>query len=82
MNGAMAEALALAEGEQDMEKKIEHALACPCLGECPACCYSGREGDRVHSAAPQLLCPHPCVPAVTSCCVLVPPPRSSGPQGT
>ena len=30
---AMAEALAQAEGEQDMEKKIEQALACPCLGE-------------------------------------------------
>lgn len=30
---AMAEALAQAEGEQDIEKKIEQALACPCLGE-------------------------------------------------
>ncbi|KAL4442930.1 hypothetical protein ABPG77_008421 [Micractinium sp. CCAP 211/92] len=30
---AMAEALAQAEGEQDMEKKIEQALACPCLGD-------------------------------------------------
>lgn len=33
MDGAMAEALAKAEGEQDMEKKIEAALACPCLGD-------------------------------------------------
>lgn len=31
----MAEALAKAEGEQDMEKKIEAALACPCLGALP-----------------------------------------------
>jgi len=32
MDSAMAEALAQAEGEQDMEKKIEQALSCPCLG--------------------------------------------------
>ena len=32
MDGAMAEALSQAEGEQDMEKKVEAALACPCLG--------------------------------------------------
>lgn len=36
MDGAMAEALAKAEGEQDMEKKIEAALACPCLGALPS----------------------------------------------
>ncbi|KAL4457652.1 hypothetical protein ABPG75_012517 [Micractinium tetrahymenae] len=30
---AMAEALAQAEGEQDVDKKIEQALACPCLGD-------------------------------------------------
>ena len=37
MNGAMAEALAAAEGEQDMDKKIEQALACPCLGDLRCC---------------------------------------------
>lgn len=30
---AMSEALASAEGETDVEKKIEQALACPCLGD-------------------------------------------------
>ncbi|PSC72916.1 coiled-coil-helix-coiled-coil-helix domain-containing 4 [Micractinium conductrix] len=30
---AMAEAMAMAEGEEDMDKKIEAALACPCLGD-------------------------------------------------
>ncbi|EFN58569.1 hypothetical protein CHLNCDRAFT_140714 [Chlorella variabilis] len=29
----MAEALAQADGEDDVEKQIEAALACPCLGE-------------------------------------------------
>lgn len=29
---AMAEAMEAAEGEQDIDKKVEQALACPCLG--------------------------------------------------
>lgn len=40
MDSAMAEALAQAEGEQDMDKKIEQALSCPCLGA------SSRKGGR------------------------------------
>lgn len=48
----MAEALAKAEGEQDMEKKIEAALACPCLGAlprsavvlCARWCFARRHG--------------------------------------
>jgi hypothetical protein len=33
MNGAMAEAMSHAAGEENVEKKIEAALSCPCLGQ-------------------------------------------------
>ncbi|KAL4857952.1 Mitochondrial intermembrane space import and assembly protein 40 [Chlorella vulgaris] len=33
MNGAMAEAMSHAAGEENVEKKIEAALSCPCLGD-------------------------------------------------
>jgi hypothetical protein len=52
MNGAMAEALAKAESEEDVEKKVEAALACPCLGKRPCAAPDpGRRGWLTSSAA-------------------------------
>ena len=67
MNGAMAEALAGAEGEQDMDKKIEQALACPCLGKCPAPPACSRRTPR-RQAAPPLFRPTP--PAEGDMCIV------------
>lgn len=45
---AMAEAMASAAGEEDIEKKVEQALACPCLGASllPPRCTDCTNGQR------------------------------------
>lgn len=49
----MAEALAKADGEQDMEKKIEAALACPCLGALPQAVQRSAPGGVAQPQSPR-----------------------------